>query len=170
MAKGGKKPRRHMHPALMAAKNPVWAAFKARPNTDEEVARMMTEARMALHRVTIGEMRETDPDDLAFPTNIAMILCEGIGKSAEEKELLNAYLPTAFAAQQALMAALRRAESGQRFGFTGPEIEAMKVLMELWEAQLQQLPQRDLLLAMMEAHHRIRTGNVLQAQTPPAGG
>jgi hypothetical protein len=163
MAKG--KTRRHkpMGRNEMLLRNPVWAADKHKPMPQSTEARLMVDARMALHRIMTGVARVDDPDELASAANVAMILCEWDEAGSRE------HLPLVIAGQNALVAAQLRANSGGAYTFTPEEEGNVRLMAELYEQLLQACDYARVVRALAAAADRIRAGQVTRAgwTTPP---
>lgn len=151
MANGKKRPR--MSKTEMAMRSPVWMASKRSPMAESAQAKLGLEARMAFHRITQGECADDDPDELALTSNVALILCEW-GYGGE-------YLQGVKDAQDALLAAQLRANSGAVFNFDSAGRHAVQVLLELYEQQLAICDHAVIMKAMATAADRIRSGDVV---------
>lgn len=153
MATGRKKPRRAISRTELALRSPVWAANKAAPMQQDKAATLVVDARMALHRIAHGDCRDEDPDELAMAGNVAMILAEwGWGEE---------YLPQIQDAQHALVAAQERANRGATFALDGPGMQAVRVMLEVFEQHLAVCGHREIMRALATAADRIRRGHVL---------
>lgn len=168
MSAGKKKPRRRpMSRTEMALRSPIWGAMKSQPMDERGVATLVVDARMALQRITAGECRDDDPDELALAANVSMILTEPQFADRSGLEHDEGLTQATRDAQDALMHAQRRANEGKAFGFTGEELGHVRAMLDLYEQQLQQIPHREVMRAMATAADRIRQGQVIGSNWAP---
>lgn len=168
MANGSKKRRRKPGTAELMVSNPIWRSMKAAPMEDGASTKLVIEARMALARITSGQTRAGDPDELAFATSIALILAEfNSDKPEHERVFAEDHVPDVILAQEALMHAQKRANAGSSYGFAGPELQAVQLALDLFEQQLLHWPHRNVMDAMRAAAHRIRNGQVMKLEWAP---
>lgn len=167
MGKGSKPRRRPMSRTEMAVRSPVWGALKADPMAAGAVSELVVGARMALHRITTGDCQDDDPDSLASCVNVSLMLCEFAVEPGRDVDYGQSHIEEVRAAGDALVRAQQRANAGASFAFTGPELESVRVMLDLFEQQVQVVPHREVLQALATAAARIRQGQVIRAEWSP---
>lgn len=109
----------------------------------------------ALAAIAQGKGTEDDANTLALAANIALMLVEaGLGIDQ---------LPTVHAGQDAIVSMMARAKRTGRHGFTGPELKAVQLLLDLHDAQLsdEDCTEAVMIAALDECKRRREAGHVL---------
>lgn len=133
-------------------------ASSAAPLDATQVRDLAVYCHSAIDALRTGEGVFDHTNHLALACNVSLVLCEqGFGEE---------YLPDVFAAQEALVRLLTRAEHLGRYVLAGRELEALNRLLELHEAQLEHEACTEGLMvrALGEIKRRMSTGHVLQHQ------
>lgn len=104
------------------------AAWDAHTLDDAQIADLSMFGLVALQAITSGRAGEAELTDIAVMSNITRLLAErGYGAEA---------LPEIIAAQQAALSMRQRWERTGRVGLAGPELQALRTLMDIHEQQL----------------------------------
>jgi hypothetical protein len=104
------------------------AALDAQTLDDGQIADLSLFGLIALQTITSGQAGEAELADIAVMSNIARLLAErGYGAEAVDDIA---------AGQQAALAMRQRWERTGRVGLAGPELQALRTLMQIHEQQL----------------------------------
>lgn len=107
-----------------------------------------------IERMRLGHGIEEDFWTFAAMANVSLILCErGVGEE---------YLPIVFALQDALMEIKARHARTGKWGFSGPEMQAIGDGATLHEQQIANVPRGACRDALFEARRRAARGDILQ--------
>lgn len=112
---------------------------------------------MAIHtsieRLRLGLGEEIDFHTMAAMFNVSLVLCErGVGPEG---------MGCVQAAQDALVEILERNRRTGKWGFSGPEMQAINDCAHLHEQQIALVPRRECRDAMLEVRRRAARGDVL---------
>lgn len=108
----------------------------------------------ALAALERGQATDTDVNNLAVITNVAMMLCE-LGYGAE-------VIDTMIAGQKAVVSVRNRRERIGRVIASGPELIAIREVIALHDQQLEMAPTgREMRVLMNELRRRLEAGEVL---------
>lgn len=109
---------------------------------------------MAIERLRTGCPVEDDFYALAVAANVSLILCE--------RDVGPEHIDAIKAGQDALMGMLHRHRRTGRWGFSGPEMQAINVMVAIHEAQIASVPRVTCRDALYEARRRAERGEVLE--------
>lgn len=139
--------------AKAAEMSAFYAAGLARPN----IVKAMMQLRASLDAITHGQGSMQHAEQIAMASNMAMTLCEmGLGSDDD--------LEVAKDARDALIAMGQRRIDTGRWGLKGPELLAVRAMLDLRDAQLESEDNTCGLeiTAAMEVDKRIAEGNVVR--------
>jgi len=124
------------------------------PMAGEQITDLMIYAVQAVAAIGAGDAAEADLHNIACMGNVSLVLAEqGLGA-----ELLDDIR----AGQDAVVSMMARHERVGRVGASGPELVALRRLLEIHEAQLEAGPTRgEMVAALNEIRRRMSTGQVL---------
>ena len=106
----------------------------------------------ALYAITHGTGTKSEWDAIAALLNTSFVLCQsGFGEE---------HMEDVRKAMEAHWRCGRRNHLHGKYGYAGPEIQQVALGLELYEAQLQIVPVRDLELAHLKVYHLLLNGNV----------
>lgn len=130
----------------------------AQPLAEEQVRDLLIYAIQSVASVGSGEAIESDLHNIACMSNVSMLLAEwGLGDE---------YLDDIRAGQDAVVSMMARHERVGRVGASGPELVALRRLLEIHEAQLESgITRGEMVSALNEIRRRMSTGQVLETAT-----
>ncbi|MDT3708138.1 MAG: hypothetical protein ROZ09_15050 [Thiobacillus sp.] len=109
----------------------------------------------SIERMRLGMGVELDFHTIAALVNVSLVLCErGVGPEG---------MGCVQAAQDALVEILERQRRTGKWGFSGPEMQAINDCAHLHEQQIAIVPRRECRDAMLEVRRRVDRGEVLNA-------
>lgn len=134
----------------------VWKVrAPARPLDRQQITDLAIGYHSALNAIANGTGTWDDANTLALAANVALLLLEaGLGIDQ---------LPTVHAAQNAIMAMMRREEQVGRYVLTGPELRHLQDLLDLHDAQISDpdCTEAVMVAALSECKRRMLEGQVL---------
>src|SRR5512139_1990101 len=109
----------------------------------------------SIERMRLGMGVELDFHTIAALVNVSLVLCErGVGGDG---------MGCVQAAQDALVEILQRQRRTGKWGFSGPEMQAINDCAHLHEQQIAIVSRRECRDAMLEVRRRVDRGEVLNA-------
>lgn len=123
--------------------------------TDDQLRDLGFAVHLAIERMRLGCSLEEDFGALAAAANVSLILCER-GVAADQIDLVKR-------GQDALVFAAERNRRLGKWGFSGPEMQAVNAVIALHEQQIAAVPRALCRDAMREAIRRADRGDVLSA-------
>jgi hypothetical protein len=131
------------------------------PLVESEIRDLQVHAHVSLKSIETGHGEENDIMRLAIVSNIALILSEhGLGPD---------YIPEVKEAQRHIVALQDRWNTSGHAVLTGPGIIAIRRMLELYDAQLEQpeLTTQGMARALRVIHDRMVAGNVWKGEEKP---
>lgn len=110
-----------------------------------------------IERMRNGIGLEDDYYTFAAMANVSLILCE--------RQIGGEHLGIVYAVQEALIAILQRQQRTGKWGFSGPEMQAINDAAQLHEQQIAAVPRVECRAALFEARRRAARGDVLKVVT-----
>jgi hypothetical protein len=149
-----KKPKKKYRP-LAYKINPLamLADHSREPINMEVLMELRIAVLSAVESIAKGNATENDLENLAAASNVAMVLCEhGLGED---------HLPDVKAAQQVILGLQKRANAGESLVTTGPGLESLRVLCNLYDTQMTEggVKFNDMRAALRIISQRIQAGN-----------
>jgi hypothetical protein len=126
---------------------------KVQPFTESERVALALPVRIAFDAIKSGQAQRDDFDTLAAMANICLVRSEEIDAFCVE---------SAKRAQDALMRCLRRYESTGRWGFDGPAIQDIEIVIDFYEQLLEMSTPQQMKKAMLTVIERTNAKEVLQ--------
>ena len=126
---------------------------RTQPYTQAEQAHLAIPAYDSLNRITSGQGEPKDIDILGTVINISLVLSE-----ATHPECVNVCLDAALAA----INAKERWKKMNRIGFDGPGLEAVRVVLDMYDQYLQTITPLQHQRAMVKVNERIANGQFLK--------
>jgi len=126
---------------------------KVQPFTGSERVSLSLPVRLAFEAIKSGKAVRDDFDTLAAMANICMVRSESVDPLCVE---------TAQRGQDALMRCLRRHEATGRWGFDGPAMQEIEVVIDLYEQLLELSTPQQMKEAMLDVVERTDAREVLQ--------
>jgi hypothetical protein len=121
---------------------------------DDQLRALGLAIHTGIERMRNGIGLEEDYYTFAAMANVSLILCErGVGAD---------HLGIVYALQEALLAILDRQRRTGKWGFSGPEMQAINDGATLHEKQIAAVPRGACRDALFEARRRAARGDVLQ--------
>lgn len=138
------------------SRNPTaWAAAIAnsQPTPAADVTKIMVSVRMSYERLKLGDAPASDFERLAAVLNVGLIRSESIGTEVVEAMKL---------AMEAILNCHRLHERHGRWGFTGPDLQAMNAALEFYEQILAKSSPNQMEAAVKESYRRMVAGQFHQ--------
>ena len=148
-----KKPRRAYRPRPVDPQAAEFAVMAHRQMDPDRATQIVNHVRAAYQRMREGNGDGRDYDVLGAALNVAVVRAERIGSGQPIVDGITA-----------AMAALRGADRGERYGFTGPGILSMNCGIDLYEQVLQASTPRQMADATDEVVRRQRAGIVQRTE------
>lgn len=146
-----KRPRKHYRPKNVLRDPVSWVrkGFMQLTDYGHHAVNLKIRAHDSLNNICSGKGRFEDVDSLVNALNISDALATG-------GEIGSEYVPVIRAGQDALFTMASRGKASDRFLFTGPEITAVQLALEVHDAQLDVCTVDDLETALRCVVHLIR--------------
>lgn len=137
----------------------VLDGFVPMSSMTEDVQRLRTKNHGALALITQGKATRTDVDTLIAAVNMAVAIKDtsGFGKDYE-KELDDMHT--------SVYCMARRGLETDRFVFTGPELQAVNLGMEVYDAQIDVCTIQEIEKACRYVKQRIASGRAVRIKQP----
>lgn len=121
--------------------------------TKEELTTLTLPPRISFEALRTGTGERQDFETLAVLANVCVIRGEDINPLCVE---------VAQRAQAALMRCAARHEKTGRWGFDGPALQELEVVIDLYEQMLELSTPEQMRLAMVESVRRMKDGQVVE--------